>query len=97
METERIVREYTEVDLGDGLKRLVPFPPIQVFQFEKRPMPRKSYKNAIVTVLCSVASFFAGAALIGMAFYPLLSTLMFIVSIGFILLVLYANTWHKKE
>ena len=37
METERIVRDYTEVDVGDGMTRLVPFPPIQVFQFEKRP------------------------------------------------------------
>lgn len=97
METERIVRDYTEVDVGDGMTRLVPFPPIQVFQFEKRPMPKKSYRNVIVTVLCSIASFFAGASLIGMAVYPLLSTLIFICSIGFILLVLYANTGHKRE
>lgn len=97
METERIVRDYIEQPMGDGMTRLVPFPPIQVFQFEKRPMPRKSHKNVIVTVFCSIASFFAGASLIGMAVYPLLSALIFICSIGFILLVLYANTGHKRE
>lgn len=97
METERIVRDYTEVDVGDGMTRLVPFPPIDYFRFERRPMPKKSYRNVIVTVLCSIASFFAGASLIGMAFYPLLSTLAFVISLTFILLVLYANTWHKKE
>ena len=97
METERIVRDYVEQPMGDGMTRLVPFPPIDYFKFERRPMPKKSYRNVIVTVLCSIASFFAGASLIGMAVYPLLSALIFICSIGFILLVLYANTGHQRE
>lgn len=97
METERIVRDYTEVDFGNGVKQLIPSPPIDFFRFERRPAPKKSYRNVIVTVLCSIASFFAGASLVGMAVYPLLSALVFICSIGFILLVLYSNTGHKKE
>lgn len=97
METERIVRDYIEQPMGNGMTQFVPFPPIDYFRFEKRPMPKKSYRNVIVTVLCSIASFFAGASLIGMAVYPLLSALIFICSIGFILLVLYANTGHKRK
>lgn len=87
----RVVPDIVEIPVGEGMTELAPSKEIQFFKFDKRPMPKKSHKNIIIAVFASIASFFAGVALVGMWFYPIVSAPVLIGTVAFIILIIVAN------
>lgn len=87
----RVVPDIVEIPVGEGVSELAPAKEIQFFHFEKRPMPKKSYKNIIIAVFACIASFLTGVALIGMWFYPMVSAPILIGSVAYIVLIIIAN------
>lgn len=85
----RVVPDPVEVPVEEVVVELPR--EIQYFRFEKRPMPKKSYKNIIISVSACIASFFAGVALIGMWFYPWASAPVLVGAVAFIILIIIAN------